>query len=142
MRRGDIRTAVLAVLADEDAHGYQVIQTLEARTDGAWRPSPGSIYPLLQLLADSGLATVTEDDGKRVFSITEAGRAELAERVGDAGGLPWERAGEEGGGLRSAVLQLQAAARQIGAEGDPAQVERAVAIVTQARKGLYGILAE
>jgi DNA-binding PadR family transcriptional regulator len=141
MRRGDIRTAVLAVLADDDAHGYQVIQTLEARSEGAWRPSPGSIYPLLQLLADSGLATVTEDDGKRVFAITEAGRAELADRVAEAGALPWER-GEEGGGLRSAVMQLHAAARQVGAEGDAAQVERAVTIVNDARKALYGLLAE
>src|SRR3954449_9238200 len=73
MRRGDIRTAVLAVLSEEPGHGYDVIQRLEDKTDGSWRPSPGSVYPMLQLLADEGLARSVERDGKRVYELTDAG---------------------------------------------------------------------
>ena len=144
MRRGDIRTAVLAVLADGEAHGYQVMQALESRTEGAWRPSPGSIYPTLQLLEDTGLATATTVDDKRVYGITDEGRDELARRVDEAGGLPWERGSRSSGGgsLRRSLSQLHAAARQVDVEGDPAQLERATAILDDARKKLYGLLAE
>src|SRR3954465_6595527 len=93
MRRGQIRTALLAVLAEEPGHGYDVMQKLEDKTGGAWRPSPGSVYPTLQLLEDEGLVRSTERDGKRVFEITDEGRAEVTRRVDAAGGLPWEVAG-------------------------------------------------
>ena len=73
MRRGDIRTAVLAILAEEPGHGYEVMQRLEEKSGGAWRPSPGSVYPMLQLLEDEGLVRSTERDGKRVFEVTDAG---------------------------------------------------------------------
>jgi DNA-binding PadR family transcriptional regulator len=95
MRRGDIRTAVLAVLAEEPGHGYEVIQAIEEKSGGAWRPSPGSVYPTLQLLEDEGLARSTEQDGKRVYQLTETGLAEAAKRVEEAGGPPW--ANQEGG---------------------------------------------
>src|SRR5262245_37552338 len=90
MRRGDIRTAVLAVLSEEPGHGYDVIQRLEDKTGGAWRPSPGSVYPTLQLLADEGLAQSVERDGKRVYELTPAGHAETERRIEEAGGTPWE----------------------------------------------------
>ena len=76
MRRGDIRTALLAILVEEPGHGYDLIQRLEEKTAGAWRPSPGSVYPTLQLLEDEGLVRSIERDGKRVFEITDQGRAE------------------------------------------------------------------
>ena len=94
MRRGDIRTAVLAVLTEAPGHGYDVMQNLEDKTGGAWRPSPGSVYPTLQLLEDEGLVRSTERDGKRVFEITDAGRAESEARIEQAGGTPWELAGQ------------------------------------------------
>jgi DNA-binding PadR family transcriptional regulator len=140
MRRGDIRTAVLAVLDEQPRHGYEVIQALEGRTGGAWRPSPGSIYPTLQLLEDEGLARSSDRDGKRVYELTDAGHAEARTRLEEAGGPPW--AGAEGGSLRSALMQLHAAARQVGAAGDQAQVDRALQIITEARKQLYRLLAE
>ena len=84
--RGDVRAAVLALLDEEPMHGYQMIQELGERSGGAWTPSPGSIYPALQLLQDEGLVTAAETDGKRVFSLTEAGREQAAKR-GD-GPLP------------------------------------------------------
>jgi DNA-binding PadR family transcriptional regulator len=145
MRRGDVRTAVLAVLLEGPGHGYDVIQRLEDKTEGGWRPSPGSVYPMLQLLADEGLARATERDGKRVYELTDEGRAEAEQRIADAGGTPWEldrRNDSSLGQLRDNVRQLHLAARQIAASGRPELAERAATIVRDARKQLYGLLAE
>ncbi|HTW98996.1 MAG TPA: PadR family transcriptional regulator, partial [Acidimicrobiales bacterium] len=68
-RRGNVRAALLALLAERPMHGYEMIQELDTRTGGAWRPSPGSIYPTLQMLEDEGLVTATEVDGRRTFTI-------------------------------------------------------------------------
>lgn len=141
MRRGEIRTAVLAVLTEGPRHGYEVIQALEEKSNGAWRPSPGSIYPTLQLLEDQGLARSTERDGKRVYELTVEGEAEAAARIDEAGGPPWA-GGDGSGGLRAAMTSLQAAARQVAAAGTADQAERAVVIITDARRQLYRILAE
>jgi DNA-binding PadR family transcriptional regulator len=145
MRRGDIRTALLLILEEGPGHGYELIQRLEEKSDGAWRPSPGSVYPTLQLLDDEGLVTASERDGKRTFEITEAGKAEAASRVEDAGGTPWDLAGRGGrpsGELREAIGTLMLAARQVAGAGSKEQTERAVAILKDARKQLYAILAE
>jgi DNA-binding PadR family transcriptional regulator len=145
MRRGDIRTALLAALSEGPGHGYDVMQTLEEKTGGAWRPSPGSVYPTLQLLEDEGLVRSSEREGKRIFEITEAGRTEVDRRIEEAGGTPWEvagRTGGRGGELKDAVGLLHLAAKQVTMTGDPAQAERAVAIVTDARKQLYRLLAD
>ena len=144
MRRGDIRTAVLAVLTEAPGHGYDVMQNLEDKTGGAWRPSPGSVYPTLQLLEDEGLVISTERDGKRVFEITDAGRAEAAERIEQAGGTPWELSGKgqrNGREVRDAFAQLYQAMKQVATVGTPEQTERGLAIVNDARKQLYAILA-
>ena len=74
MGRGDVRTAVLALLAEKPMHGYQIIQQIEERSGGAWKPSPGSVYPTLQLLADEGLINAEESDGRKTYSLTEEGR--------------------------------------------------------------------
>jgi DNA-binding PadR family transcriptional regulator len=145
MRRGDIRTALLAALAEGPGHGYDVMQSLEEKTGGAWRPSPGSVYPTLQLLEDENLVRSSERDGKRIYEITESGRTEVNRRIEEAGGTPWDLAGRTGGRgseLRDAVHQLHLAAKQISVAGDPAQTERAAAIVQDARKQLYQLLAE
>jgi DNA-binding PadR family transcriptional regulator len=143
MRRGEIRTAVLAILVDGPGHGYDLIQRLEEKS-GGWRPSPGSIYPTLQLLEDEDLVRSVERDGKRVFELTDEGRAEAERRIAEGGGAPWER--ESGMApsreLREQVGQSFAALRQIGFGGSPAQVERAVAVLKETRKQLYQILAE
>jgi DNA-binding PadR family transcriptional regulator len=145
MRRGDIRTALLATLAEGPGHGYDVMQSLEAKTGGGWRPSPGSVYPTLQLLEDEGLVRSSERDGKKVYEITDAGRAEAQRRVDEAGGTPWELAGRGGAGageLRMAMAQFVMACKQIAMAGDPAHLERATEIVRDARKRLYQLLAE
>jgi DNA-binding PadR family transcriptional regulator len=144
MRRGDIRTAVLAVLTEGPGHGYDVMQNLEDKSGGEWRPSPGSIYPTLQLLEDEGLVRSTERDGKRVFEITDAGRAESVERIEQAGGTPWELAGQgprRNRELRDALGQLAMAFKQISTVGTAEQVDRGLAILDDARRQLYQILA-
>jgi DNA-binding PadR family transcriptional regulator len=145
MRRGDIRTALLAALVEGPGHGYDVMQTLEEKTGGAWRPSPGSVYPTLQLLEDEGLVRSVEREGKRIYEITEEGRTEATRRIEAAGGTPWELAGRTGGRgneLRDAMGMLFLAAKQVTVAGDPAQTERAMVIVNDARKKLYQLLAE
>src|SRR5437764_5820600 len=144
MRRGDIRTALLVALLDGPGHGYDVIQKLEEKSGGAWRPSPGSVYPTLQLLEDEGLVRSTERDGKRVYEITDAGRAESASRIEEAGGAPWDLAGpgKRHGELREGMMTLGLAVRQVAHAGTPQQIERATAIITAARKQLYALLAE
>ncbi len=85
--RGDVRAAVLALLVEEPMHGYQIITELTDRSGGVWRPSPGSVYPTLQVLEDQGLVTADRSEGRRVFRLTDEGRAEAAAAEGPA---PWE----------------------------------------------------
>jgi DNA-binding PadR family transcriptional regulator len=142
--RGDVRAAVLALLDEQPMHGYQVIQELAERSSGAWTPSPGSVYPALQLLQDQGFVTASETDGKRVFSLTDSGRAEAAKR-GEAP-LPWETAarGARGGfrQLRELMGQVFAASQQVASAGSEEQVARAAEVLKTARREIYRILAE
>ena len=115
MRRGDIRTALLAALAEGPGHGYDVMQTLEDKTGGAWRPSPGSVYPTLQLLEDEGLVQSAERDGKRVFEINDTGRTELARRIEAAGDLRGSsRAGTRRSGNDAAARCSSCSLREAG----------------------------
>lgn len=144
-RRGDIRIALLAALGDGPAHGYELIQRLDERTGGRWKPSPGSVYPTLQMLEEEGLVRGADQDGKRVFTITEAGQAALAERAEQAGGLPPFLDGEGGsahGDLRRSAMQLMMAAKQVGMAGSDEHLASAKAIVDDARRKLYQLLAE
>ena len=145
MRRGDIRTALLAILAEEPGHGYDVIQRLEEKTEGAWRPSPGSVYPTLQLLEDEGLTRSLDRDGKRVYEITALGREEATRRVEQAGGTPWEIAGRNDTGVgefRNAIRALIIASKQVSGSGNQEQVERMIEILKRARREIYTMLAE
>jgi DNA-binding PadR family transcriptional regulator len=142
-RRGDVRTAVLRLLAEQPMHGYQIIQELSERSGGAWSPSPGSVYPTLQLLADEGLVTSQETAGKKVFSLTESGVAAAGEMADQP--APWEEAAQSDtgvGGLREAAGRLMPAVFQIGRSGSAEQVTAAIAVLNDARKKLYVILAE
>jgi DNA-binding PadR family transcriptional regulator len=139
-----VRAAILAVLSERPMHGYEIMQQLEERSGGFWRPSPGSVYPTLQLLEDQALLRGEEVEGRRVYSLTEQGRGAAEEARGRAGGPPWSAAGGPGAHhmqLRGAVHQLAAAVRQVGMAGDEAQTERALEILADARKRLYALLA-
>lgn len=143
MRRGQIRTALLGELVDGPGHGYELMQRLEEKSGGAWRPSPGSVYPTLQMLEDEGLVRSVERDDKRVFEITESGRDEYARRSEEAGGPQWSdaRAKSPRGQLRENGMQIVIAARQLVHHGSDEQVDQAVEVLRNARKALYGILA-
>jgi DNA-binding PadR family transcriptional regulator len=123
-------------------HGYEMIQELEARTGGVWRPSPGSVYPTLQLLEDEDLITGEEGEGRRRFTLTGAGRAE-AERQGQR--APWEEVtagvAPAAWNLRDAIAQTAQAAWSVGSAGTEAQQARALEILNDARRRLYAILA-
>jgi DNA-binding PadR family transcriptional regulator len=145
-RRGDIRNAVLALLEEAPAHGYELIQRLEEKSQGAWRPSAGSIYPTLQLLEDEGLVRSNERDGKRVYELTDEGRTAAGERMAVAGGPPWAGAGGNPGRrykeFGDALRQLHLAARQVAVTGDQDQIAKVSEIITDARKKIYTLLAE
>jgi DNA-binding PadR family transcriptional regulator len=141
MRRGRIRTAILISLQEAPAHGYEVMRRLEEMSGGLWRPSPGSVYPHLQMLEDEGLVQSSEAGGSRTYTLTEAGREE-AQR---AAAMPRQGAAEGDDqivSLRLEVGQLMSAAKQLSGAGEPSQLERGVAVIQKARKELYQILAE
>jgi DNA-binding PadR family transcriptional regulator len=141
--RGDVRAAILALLAERPMHGYEMIQELEARTGGVWRPSPGSVYPTLQLLEDEGLIAGEEAEGRRRFTLTDAGRAE-AERQDER--APWEQAvagvAPAAWSLRSAMGQIIQATWSVANAGTEAQQAKALEILNDSRRRLYAILAE
>ena len=142
-KRGDVRAAILVLLSDRAMHGYEMIQEISDRSGGLWRPSPGSVYPTLQLLVDEGLIVGTESEGsKRLFELTDEGRA-AAERVETP---PWEAIAEgvDPGhvSLHTAVTQLMGAVAQSAYAATEEQQQRIVDIVNNARREVYNILGE
>jgi DNA-binding PadR family transcriptional regulator len=142
-RRGDVRAAILALLAERPMHGYEMIQEIADRTGGLWRPSPGSVYPTLQLLVDEGLIVARESEGsKRLFELTDEGRA-AAEKVETP---PWEQIAEDVDpshvSLHTAVAQLIGAVAQSAHTATAEQQQRIVDIVNGARRDIYNILGE
>ena len=142
--RGDIRAAILALLAEEPMHGYQVIQVISERSGGNWTPSPGSVYPTLQQLEDEGLIEpAASESGRRAFALTDAGRAASTAADGPA---PWEEAVGEADSdlveLRDLVHQVLAATRQVAQAGTATQIRGAQDVLRTARKGIYRLLAE
>ena len=144
MGRGDVRAAVLALLAERPMHGYQIIHEIEERSGGSWKPSPGSVYPTLQLLADEGLIGAEESNGRKTYSLTDEGR-----KVADAAGersAPWEASGAREPGPHAALpkagIELGHAAAQVHRSGNPEQVEQAIVVLDEARRKLYAILAK
>ena len=140
--RGDVRSAILFLLAERPMHGYQVIQELTERSGGMWQPSPGSVYPTLQQMEDEGLVRSAESDGRRVFELTDAGRAEVERRAEEP--RPWEAGvdAEPFAGIRDEGMGVGAAVMQVMRMGNPQQVARAREILAEARRSLYRMLAE
>ena len=140
---GEVRAAGLAQRAEQPMPGYQIIHEIEERSGGSWKPSAGSVYPTLQLLADEGAISAEESNGRKIYSLTEAGREEAASHHGAA---PWDPAGlSSGTGLASlpkAGIELAQAAAQVARTGSPQQVQQAVAALDEARRRLYAILAQ
>ncbi len=143
--RGDIRAGVLALLAEQPRHGYEIIQELAERSGGVWRPSPGSIYPTLKRLADEGLVAADRETGRKVFTLTEAGQAYVAEHE-DELQAPWDDVAsgvdDRSVQLRDLMLGVAAAVVQVDQAATPMQVQAAAALLAETRRGLYRILAE
>jgi DNA-binding PadR family transcriptional regulator len=150
VRRGDVRTAILAVLAQEPMNGYQIIQQISERTNGAWKPSPGSVYPTVQQLEDEELVEGREADGRRVLALTDAGRDYVDEHPDELAATwrPFEATEPEAaaaagtGDLKPVIGQVMGAVWQIMVSGTDQQRAEAAEVLGETRRRLYGLLAE
>ncbi len=145
-RRGDVRAAILAVLAERPMNGYQIIQDIAERSGGVWKPSPGSIYPTLQQLEDEDLVRADDQGGRKVYHLTTQGEEYVAAHP-DEVSAPWDTMSAPPGdddvnGLRPLIGQAAAALWQILATGSADQQARAREVLNDTRRRLYGILAD
>jgi DNA-binding PadR family transcriptional regulator len=144
-RRGDVRTAALLLLDEGPRNGYQIMQDIEERSGGVWRPSPGSVYPALQQLEDEGLVRATDTDGRKQFELTDAGKAYVAERGKDMP-PPWEEmSGDYSDDMRAAgnlMREVALAFSQVLRAGSPSQIAEMSKVLADTRRSLYRILAE
>jgi DNA-binding PadR family transcriptional regulator len=151
--RGDMKFALLELLRERSMYGYEMIKALEEKSGGFYTPSPGSIYPTLQLLEERSLVNAAEQDGKRVYSITDAGRALLDERQqqDQFTGPPWmrHRHGEHGRGPRPELQALRAEAMEVArlfaiagrnAWNDPTQLTQLRSLIERTRKDLTTLI--
>jgi DNA-binding PadR family transcriptional regulator len=140
-----VRAAILALLQEGPRNGYQIMSDIEERTSGAWRPSPGAVYPALQALADEGLIAGEESGGRRTFALTDAGR-EYVQRNPEMARGAWESAEQQEAwqvpGLFSEAARLGGGIMQIAHAGTPAQVRAAERLLQRTRRELYQILAD
>ena len=140
--KGGVRAAILALLAERPMHGYQMISEVADRTRGGWVPSPGSVYPALQLLSEEGLVAGEVDGGRRCYALTEAGRT----AVDGAGPPPWMAMAAVGDALDTRLSDVEAKAHSalahLRSAGTAEQKVRAIEVMTQARHALYQILVE
>ena len=141
--RGDVRTAVLLLLAEEPMHGYQLMQAIADRTDDRWTPSPGAIYPTISQLEDEGLVTVTAEAGRKLAALTDAGREHVEARL-DSWVDPFggDDTAAPGVDLRGLLEQLHSATRQVARTGTDAQRAAAADVLAEARRSLYLLLAD
>lgn len=145
MGKGDVRAAILLLLDEAPLHGYQLIHRIEERSGGLWRPSPGSVYPALQLLEDEGLVRPEQEEGRRVFHLTEAGTAYVAEQRTEleaARDAVTGRMNPKAPALHDLVKQLAVAVEQVTQVGTPAQLDAAQEALIATRRQLYRILAD
>jgi DNA-binding PadR family transcriptional regulator len=144
-RGGDVRAAALLLLAEGPKHGYQLIQEIGEKSQGAWNPSPGSIYPVLQQLEDEGLLTFERVDGRKTATLTADGTTYVEDNREQLG-TPWEAApGDQHREMHEFAHSLKGfinAWKQVAQAGTPEQREKATAVVEDARKAMYRILAD
>jgi DNA-binding PadR family transcriptional regulator len=144
-RRGDVRAAALLLLAEGPLNGYQIMQEIEKRSDGLWRPSPGSVYPALAQLEDEGLVRTEHAGDRRTYVLTDAGQKHVDDRRDDLG-APWEQmtgaVRDDVGALFGEMRRVGMAAAQISHLGNAGQIAKARAVLADARRALYALLAE
>lgn len=148
VRRGDVRAAILDVLATEPMNGYQLISQITERTQGAWKPSPGSVYPTLSQLEDEGLVEADEERGRRVLRLTDEGRAYVEANAEELAGVwtpfaePERAEASDFSALKPEIGQVMSAVWQIVTTGTDQQRRDAIAVLVDTRRRLYGLLAE
>jgi DNA-binding PadR family transcriptional regulator len=160
VRRGDVRSAILDMLRQEPMNGYQIITQIAERTQGAWKPSPGSVYPTISQLEDEGLIAGVEGGGQRKLQLTDAGNAYVEERRDELAAVwaPFEQdsgrtgdadAGEDRGegkadyaNLKPEIGQVMNAVWQIVTTGTDQQKREAIEVLVETRRKLYGLLAD
>jgi DNA-binding PadR family transcriptional regulator len=142
-RRGDVRAAILLALEEQPMHGYQLIQEIDERSGGVWHPSPGAIYPALALLEDEGLVSITVDGGRKMASLSDAGRSyieENRESLGDPFSVqgPNPTLREIGDLMRDLMIASKVLARSANED----QLTRMRDLLAQTRRDFYRILAD
>ena len=141
--RQNVRPAILALLLERPMHGYEMIQELDSRTNGIWRPSPGSVYPTLQLLEDEGLIERTGEGSRKSYQLTSDGRPE-AETAAQT--PPWSQFGADAMSqvqdFRDAAVGIMGALKQVGLSGNAEQRQRALEVLNETKRKLYAILAD
>jgi DNA-binding PadR family transcriptional regulator len=146
VRRGDVRAAILDVLAVEPMNGYQIIQQIAERSGGAWKPSPGSVYPTVQQLEDEGLVVGRESDGRRLLELTADGKRYVAEHPDELAATwsPFDQSEEDQGtgDLKPVIGQVMGAVWQVVVSGTKQQQAEAAEILADTRRKLYSLLAE
>lgn len=144
-RRGDVRVAALSLLAEQPRNGYQIIQEISERTGARWRPSPGSVYPALAQLTDEELVGAVEADGRRVFTLTDAGRAYVEEHRGELAAT-WDAVADPADqgviDMRELLGQVAGATMHVLRSASPAQLDAARQVLAKTRRSLYQILAD
>lgn len=144
VRKGNVRSAILSLLSQHSYNGYGMIGAIAAHTDGAWRPSPGSIYPALAALQSEGLIESTGDGKRTEFVLTEAGKSYVAENAAEMAQV-WADVNEEAGAgtdLRLGLSKLVGAVEQISMAGNEEQVKAATEALDTARRAIYTLLAD
>lgn len=145
-KRGDVRAAILSLLSEKPLNGYQIMQELEQRSRGSWRPSPGAVYPALQQLEDEGLVQAESSSGGRIYSLTDAGRSHVREHA-DEFAAPWETGNQPACddnvlGIFAELKHIATATLQVIHAGSPSQTREAQKILNQTRRSLYRLLAD
>lgn len=144
MRKGDVRAAVLRLLFESPMHGYQIIHEIETRSGGVWKPSPGSVYPTLQLLSDEGLIAAQESEGRRTYSLSEAGKEVAAAEMDSP--APWDTTIDRPSGPRSdlavAGVKLAKAAADVARLGSTEQIEKATALLAETTATLAAMVKQ
>jgi DNA-binding PadR family transcriptional regulator len=145
-KRGDVRASILSLLSEKPLNGYQIMQELEQRSRGSWRPSPGAVYPALQQLEDEGLVQAESSSGGRIYSLTESGRTHVRDHA-DEFAAPWETGNapacdENVLGIFAELKHIATATLQVIHAGSPSQTREAQKILNQTRRSLYRLLAD
>ena len=139
--RGDLRTAILFLLWEQPMHGYQLVQEVTGRSGGAWRPSPGSVYPALKKLEDQGLVRGLKADGRRVFHLTEVGKTEVERRKDEPRVWDLAERNDSLAAIRDQIYGVMGAAMQVAQVGTPEEKARGKKILADTSKRLYRLLA-